>query len=136
VYAAYWIVNQTGLPLAYRANWRSARIGVDENRPPVDFSASPTKWYSTKDTFMSKAAAQKAYWSADEIQIQVGEGEWSSALKLETKEKTDMQEYITIPESKLNRTFAFVANVSGAPGKVHLGFDRRLPRSNANTLVG
>jgi hypothetical protein len=118
VYASQWIVNQTGLPLAYRTSSREATLGGDDNRNPVDLTADPRTWYKEKDKFLSKMAAQKFYYSAEELAFQIADGPWSSQLKVELdKEKSEITETVEVKDSQLKRIYSFLLTVTVAPGR-------------------
>eukprot|EP01122_Echinamoeba_exundans_P011264 TRINITY_DN4424_c0_g1_i1.p1 TRINITY_DN4424_c0_g1~~TRINITY_DN4424_c0_g1_i1.p1 ORF type:complete len:3569 (-),score=802.37 TRINITY_DN4424_c0_g1_i1:9-9890(-) len=116
LYSKYWIVNQTGLPLSYRPNYREGRFGEVDKRV-MDMNADPRNWYfNKKDDFKSSLAAQKFYYPHDEIQIQVQDSEWSQILTLDAK-KEDRPEVIVVNHAKSNRAFAFTHKISTAPGR-------------------
>jgi hypothetical protein len=116
LYSKYWIVNQTGLPLSYRPNYREGRFGEVDKRV-IDMNSDPRNWYfNKKDDFKSSLAAQKFYYPHDEIQIQVQDSEWSQILTLDAK-KEDRPEVIVVNHAKSNRAFAFTHKISTAPGR-------------------
>eukprot|EP01122_Echinamoeba_exundans_P016084 TRINITY_DN8049_c0_g1_i1.p1 TRINITY_DN8049_c0_g1~~TRINITY_DN8049_c0_g1_i1.p1 ORF type:complete len:2404 (-),score=554.15 TRINITY_DN8049_c0_g1_i1:64-6402(-) len=118
VYASQWIVNQTGLPLAYRTSSRGTTLGGDDNRNPVDLRADPRTWYKEKDKFLSQIAAQKFYYSAEELGFQIADGPWSPQLKVELdKEKSEITETVEVKDPKLNRIYSFLVTVTVAPGR-------------------
>jgi hypothetical protein len=118
LFSKYWIVNQTGLPLAYRYGSRgSSRFGETDKRVIDLVNDDPRQWYAGKmDDFKSVVAAQKFYYPYDEISIQVAESEWSPPLTLDAK-KEDRPDALFVSHSKVSKSFSFAHKISTAPGR-------------------
>lgn len=118
VYSSQWIVNQTGLPLSFRTSSKAAKLGGDDNRNPIDLRSDPSTWYKDKDKFLGQIAAQKFYYSAEELGFQIADGPWSQMLKVKLdKDKSDITETVEVKDSQLNKIFSFLMTVSVAPGR-------------------
>ena len=121
-FSKYWIINQTGLCLAFRTNSKSPPHN-DDGRS-ISMTGNPRDWYEAN--FASENAAQKKYYSAGEISMQIvaarheNSSPWSSTFTLEQKDdqvQTARVETITIQDPVKNRLYTFKMEIATAPGK-------------------
>ena len=122
-FSKYWIINQTGLCLAYRTNSKSNPQVYDPRS--ISMIGNPREWY--KDGLMSELAAQRTYYSTGEISMmvmatnQTDSSPWSNTFTLEQKEEEQVQpakvETVTITDPKQHRIYTFKMEIANAPGK-------------------
>jgi hypothetical protein len=124
IYSRYWIVNNTGLHLSYKAEAGDKNLAPGQSITESDLQGMPTeqhKWYPHLKSDKPDVKANShgyLYFGDKTLSFRVGNSSWAKEQKL----GAGNQGSVELEDKHSNRKYMFSMSVYPAPGRVRLKF--------------